>query len=425
MTTKTLLRAYGWLFLASGAAFVAASGLLAAALDLAGRSIGGGPSLAGPPTLWLVLTGSMMAMISRLAFRLAADPDDETAWESLLLSKACSTTLFCVFAALRADPLFLVGALTDGPILAHLLWLRARAESPDPLAPRLPRARGPFHEAWFARVNDGEGWAAWVRLTLRRGPAGDEAALWVVLFPPDGPPRQERWAMPLSSARFGSGALVDLPDGALRARALEGLGAAAGFKLEWEPGEAPALRMVPRWLAWTGLAGSEYVSACPAALLSGTVRVAGLERAFRAAPGCVGHVWGRRYGRGWWWAHARLGGSVVELLSAPGPLGLRLTAAALWHEGRARLSTSLPRLLLNGSRRTAEGWRFAAGFPGGPALSGACSAPEASTASLLYEGPGGERLVCRNSKTGAMTARVAGDERSCPAQAAVEFVEPA
>lgn len=423
--TTTWLRAYGWLFLASGAAFVGASGVVAALLDFAGSLVGGGPSLAGPPTLWLILTGSMMAMIARLAFRLAADPGDETAWESLLLSKAFSTSLACVFAAVHADPLFLVTTLVDGSILAHLLVLRRAAEDPDPLAPRLPRARGPFHEAWFARVNDGEGWAAWTRLTLRRGPAGDEAALWAILFPPDGPPRQERWALPLASARFGAGALVDLPDGALRARAMEGLGATAGFKLEWEPGPAPAFRMVPRWLAWTGLAGSEYVSACPAAVISGTVRVAGLERAFRGQPGCVGHVWGRRYGRGWWWAHARLGGSVVELLSAPGPLGLRLTSAGLWHEGRARLSTSLARLLLNGSRLTREGWSFAAGFAGGPALEGVCSAAEASSASLLYEGPGGERLVCRNSKTGAMTARLGEETRSCPAQAAVEFVEPA
>ena len=428
--SERILRLYALLFAVSGAVFVAAPGRVYAAVNLAAALLpGAAPLVDAGPGIWLVLTGSMMAMIAYLCLEVARDPGQDAAWTALLLSKGTSTALFVLFAALRRDAAFLPAALVDGAIFLHLRRLRSArpAAASGPFASRLPGEPGPFYEVWFAKLNDPGGNAAWLRYTVTRAEGGGgEAACWFVLFDKQaGRAIQGRWSRPLALLSRHDGPF-DLEGSAFREGRMTGRGAGASWDFSWSRARAPVFAFVPRLLSLTGLAASEYVSPVSLARFDGVLRVEGRDYVFRGAPGSVGHVWGRSMAEGWSWAHAAFGESVFEILSAQvrlGPLALpRLTCAHLWHEGRHYRSVGLWEGFRNESVLRGDRWRFRARMDG-VLVEGECAQAPAMTAGLEYRGPDGRRLVCRNSKTGSMTLRVGGRELRCDGAAAVEFVE--
>jgi len=434
LNPKTQLRLYGWLFAASGAVFVLGGARLFSLLSLAAPFLPGArPFVDGGPSLWLGLAGSMMAMVAALSFALARDPARGVAWNTLLLSKGASTLLFTTFAVADRNTLFLLGAAVDGSIFIHLACLRRAVEtSADPLAARLPGAAGPFYEVWFAKFNDPESRRAlWLRYEALRADKGGEASCGWVLFEPDGTVTSGRWARPLAEASWGGTVPFRLAGSAVEEGRLVGRSADASWDFSWDNGPAPAFRFVPDLLAMTGLAASDYVTPAAAGTFDGTFRAQGRELAFRGAPGCLGHIWGRNMADNWRWAHAVLEGpggtpAVFEVLSAQVRLGPwrspRLTCAHLWLDGTHRASVGLVRALSNATAGDASGWSFRAGF-GDITVSGEC-APGPS-AQLEYESPDGRRLLCRNSKTGRLTLRAGGRTLSTRDAAAVEWVEPA
>jgi len=79
---------------------------------------------------WLVLTSSMMLMLVVICIFVAADPEKYLAMVVILLvSKACSTSLYLVFFRREKYFAYLVGALTDGPLflitLIFFIWAAA------------------------------------------------------------------------------------------------------------------------------------------------------------------------------------------------------------------------------------------------------------------------------------------------------------
>jgi hypothetical protein len=78
---------------------------------------------------WRVLSVSMMAMITWIALAVYRNlPANRPLVSVLLLSKCGSTGLYAVFFMQRHDLVYLVGALTDGPLflITWALWYAAR-----------------------------------------------------------------------------------------------------------------------------------------------------------------------------------------------------------------------------------------------------------------------------------------------------------
>ncbi len=407
--TRRVLAFYGWLFAAAGAAFVLAEPLVLAALSAATAFLPGARALPPHgPSLWLGLSGSLLAALSALAFSLSRDPEQPAAWTALLLSKGVSASLFCVFAWRQGNPAFLGAALVDGAILGHLAVLRP-----------------PAYEVWFLKLNERRtGSALWLRDTRSRG----VRSRWYVWF--DAPRKrvvQGRWDEP-------SGVPLPCP---LAGKRLAARGPAAEWDVRWSAGRAPKFSFVPAPLSLLGLSASRYETPVPAALFSGRLGVDGEEFRFEQAPGALGHVWGRAMAPEWRWAHAVLERegeppATLELLSArveaAGARSPWLTSANLWLDGRLRRSTSVWRCWRNRSRRAGDVWSFALDF-GDVRAEGECRLAADMTATLGYESPDGRRLECRNTKLGSMTVALTGPRGrrlalSAPGSAAVEFTGP-
>jgi hypothetical protein len=427
--SRTLLRAYARLFLACGILFVFAERPVLRLFSWAGAAARLPPLLPSGPSLWLGLAGSLMAVIALLAYRLSQDPGQTAAWEALLLSKAVSSSLFCVFAWRARSGLFAASAAVDGLILLHLAFLR-RSFGPEPgLSPRLTGGARPYYEVWFARANDPRtGRALWVRYEVVGRAASVEAACAAVFFDPEASRVVERrWAGPLQPANEGE--VFRLDGNGAAPGVLRGSGEGASWDLSWTAGRCAPAAVVPAWLRALGLSRSGYDDAAPDAQFSGEAVLDGKRWDFSRTYGCVGHVWGKRYGAGWWWAHAvfdpgHASQTVVELLSAPGPLGTRVTSACLWRAGVLHEANGPAALFLNTSRRDGDRWIFRARF-GTMTVEGECTLGLAAT--LEYSGPDERKLVCRNSKVSTMSMTLADKARRSFATdaAAVEFVEPA
>ena len=79
---------------------------------------------------WRVLSVSMMAMITWIALAVYRDlPANRPLVSVLLLSKGCSTGLYAMYFIQRHELVYLVGALTDGPLflITWALWYAARS----------------------------------------------------------------------------------------------------------------------------------------------------------------------------------------------------------------------------------------------------------------------------------------------------------
>jgi hypothetical protein len=418
-TARKVMRVYGVLFVITGTSFVLFPGLVLGLLRIPAAILpGAGEMAGGEASLWLGLTGSLMAVIAYLSLTLARDPGQLVAWNALILSKALSTGLFAVFAATEANTLYLTAALVDGVICIHIAWLSgsaaASSSAEDPWHPRATEHDGDGYEVWFLKLNDpATRDAFWARYTMSRGPGGAVAACWFVYF--DAERRtveQGRWEHPADEAVLDAGdTLFRLPTGSLGRRWAKGEGEGARWDLGWEPGAAPPFDFVSERLYRSGIAGSRYFSAQSEGCFRGSVEIAGTRREFRDATGSVGHIWGARMAERWRWAHAVLpdgnGGEesvVFEVLSgrprSGGPLGVTFTLGHLWFGGRHYASTGLVRSLCsNRTKAAGDGWDFRIRFDGLVA-EGHCAPAADLVAEVDYTDPAGRPLVCKNSKTG-------------------------
>ena len=443
------LRVYAWVFAASGAVFVLGAGPLTAGLNLFAVVVPGARPMAGAETtLWLGLTGSMMAMVAYLCWVLAVEPADETAWRTLLLSKACSTVLVAAFALVERNPLLLIGSLTDGPIFLHLRWLRGRCRRAPrgALAPRESMLGASAYEVWFAKANDPvSGDALWVRYTLSRGPSGEEASVWWALFDRAGKTtRHGRWTEPVSALALGqAGGVFACPTGRLEPGRLRAAKDGVRWDLRWTPTTDASFRFVPAALCALGLAPTDYRTPVPAARFDGEVEIDGRRLVLKDAPGSLGHLWGREMGKRWRWMHIVLPATapqhddtVCEALLAEAEVAGRtitLVMVHLLYRGEHYSTPGLLRAIRWGPLPTGPDpskWSFTSDL--GPlVVEGLCSADPALTANVPYTCPSGRRLLCRNSKTGSMKLTLRFKDGRAPVglaadgTAAIEAVERA
>lgn len=435
MERRSLLRGYAWLFLASGLFFVLFPGTVIALVNTLCAPLGARP-LQDSGRFWLALAGAMMAMISQAAFSLSRDPAQPALWTTLLLSKGTSTLLFVLFALLERDPLLLVGAAVDGPILLHLWFLRADADE-DPWASRAVRSGQPFYEVYFAKLNDPATRSAlWVRFTVRKSADLVSTGLWCVLF--DAPAREvrvEHWEEPRLPESGPADPLLRLGACSLGRGAMKAEGPAA-WDLSWKP-HGPGWDFLPDALRSLGAAKSCYLSPMSAGRFEGRVRMGEKHLWFSEAWGSVGHLWGRGMAEDWRWAHAVFPGkeaqeaAVFEILSARARLGPvltpRMTSANLFFRGRVRRSLGPVVVWKNSTWEDKGGWSFRADF-GDLVAEGLCLPDPAMTAEAEYDDPAGGKLLCRNCGVSALRLRLtdksgaAAAELDTPDGAAVETV---
>lgn len=413
--TVRMMRAYGWVFLATGVVFVAAAVPLTALLGLPNGGMG----------LWLGLAGSLMAVISLLSFQIAEDPFLDSRWNLLLLSKAVSSLLFAAFAVLSHNAAFLVGTVVDSAILLHLAFLRSGVSFPY----RSRAGAGLSQEAWFVMVYDpARQRGFWARYAQTRGRAECRAVLFDKAA---GRVAAERWELPLAELENGPSTAYRLRD----FRLARGGAVGPGWALSWPKNEVGTMGFVPPLLAGAGLVRAGYEAVEGLVRVSGDANVDGLNASFERAAGGVGHLWSPREARSWRWARAvfeRPGGTTVfELLTADAPLLGRLsvpmTAARLVYEGRDLAAVGVIASLRARSELNNGTWSFRVHF-GGVVAEGECRIDESLTAQFPYDAPGGAG-TCRTSMTGALrlTLREGGfnlAELETPDNAIVEIATP-
>jgi hypothetical protein len=382
------MRAYGWLFLATGVVFVAAPVPLTGLLNLPNGGMG----------LWLGLAGSLMAVISLLSFQIAEDPFLDSRWNLLLLSKAVSSLLFTAFAVLSHNAAFMIGAVVDSAIFITLAILRAGVSVPY----RSRAGAGPFQEAWFVMVSDPASRRGfWARYALARGRAECRAVLFDKAA---GRVAAERWERPLTELESGPATAYRLGD----LRLARGRAVGPSWDLSWPEAEVGALGFAPPLLTGAGLLNAGYEAVEGLVRVTGEAKVDGLTARFTSAAGGVGHLWSPRGARGWRWARGVFarpeGTTVFEILTADAPLlgglGFPLTAARLVHEGRSLGSVGVLASLGSRSELRDGTWSFRVDF-GGVVAEGECRLDESLAAEFPYDAPGG-RGVCRTSMTGSM-----------------------
>lgn len=413
-----MMRAYGWVFLATGAVFVAAPLPLTSLLGLPNGGHG----------LWLGLAGSLMAVISLLSFQIAKDPFPGSRWDLLLLSKAVSSLLFAAFAAADRNPAFLVGTAVDSAIFVHLAFLRAGLSRP--YRSRTEGGAGVCQEAWFVMASDPAARRGfWARYAVSRGRAQCRAVLFDKAA---GRAAVETWEAPAGEVESG-------PETAYRLGGLSlarGRAAGPSWDLSWPAAEAGPMSFAPPFLSGAGLVRAGYESAEGLARVTGEARVGGLSARFEGAPAGVGHLWSPRGARSWRWARAVFAGpegeTVFELLTAEAPLAgslsVPMTAARLVHQGRDLASAGVLASLAARSGLRDGTWSFRVRF-GGVVAEGECRLDEGLCAEFPYDSPSGPG-ICRTSMTGAMrlTLREGGfllAELDSPEGAIVELAGPA
>lgn len=232
------------------------------------------------------------------------------------------------------------------------------------------------YEVWYVTLNHADR-GYWIRTTIRAPREGPpEGALWFVEFVPGRSPRA--WKQPIAP-----------PDGPqFRGRAGEA---------EWDlrvESDGKVYRPIPATIR--GLVGTKVVTPHLDARISGTIRVGGEEIRLDRARGTQSHLWGKRYGQGWAWAHANFEGGVFEALAGKKPA---LTSLFARHERMRWPLHSLLSSVRNRSVRapSPEGWRFS-GTSHNRELVGEIRCDPKHLAGVTYTGPGGEKIYCYNTE---------------------------
>lgn len=184
------------------------------------------------------------------------------------------------------------------------------------VAPRWRGAAGRL-EVWYATLSDPMSRTGlWIHCETVAPTTGSPYAHgWATWFPPDAPPRTERFGPePVQPARgdtwfAAAGASVG-PEH------LHGIAGSLSWDLSWKD-TAPPLWTFPR-VAWERelLPGAQVVLA-PTADFTGTLAVDGTTVSVDRWRGNIAHIYGHGNAKRWGWIHADLGdGDVLEAVTA-------------------------------------------------------------------------------------------------------------
>jgi hypothetical protein len=134
---RVLALAWGLVFLVVGTAFLLAPTLISEGLTALGQLVGlSGAIPTGSGSLWHVLTASLMATLTVLAWQSAFSPEAVGAFGALVVAKCVSVIGFLYLAS--HDSVWSLCALADA-VVATSLWLTRRADERPARVPLMAR----------------------------------------------------------------------------------------------------------------------------------------------------------------------------------------------------------------------------------------------------------------------------------------------
>lgn len=231
-----------------------------------------------------------------------------------------------------------------------------------------------FYEVWYLIFNEpasGDGF--WIRYTILNPlDASPDAggALWFAYTSRSDRRRHvavvrrhhaaEIVARPEArSVRIGDG---DFEDGRARG-AIRAEGHEISWDLRYDPSPEVHEYFRPPIRTFAELRNSVTIPN-PKIMLSGSVRIDGATHEIRGAVGHQAHHWGTTQAERWNWAHCcdfeEDPTAIVELLSAPTPLGATATFVNLHSDSLTARFDGLGALLVNGAASGLGFWRFEA-----------------------------------------------------------------
>ncbi|OBG30374.1 hypothetical protein A5672_01980 [Mycobacterium alsense] len=274
-------------------------------------------------------------------------------------------------------------------------------------APRW-RGRPGRLEVWYATLSDPRTRAAlWIHCETVAPLSGAAYAHgWATWFPPDGPPRTERFG-PEPARPAAGAAWFDAAGVRVAREELAGRAGSLSWHLSWKDDGAP-LWTFPR-AAWERelLPGAQVVVA-PTAEFTGSLTHSQADTALRLEGwrGGVAHIYGHGNAKRWGWLHADLScggadGDVVEAVTAvshkPGLRRLAPMAFVRFRiDGKDWPTSPLPSLRM----RTTLGvrhWQLEGRIGGRQVLIRVDQPPERCV-SLGYTDPDGGEAVCTNTE---------------------------
>ena len=172
-------------------------------------------------------------------------------------------------------------------------------------------------EVWYATLSDPRTCAGlWVHCeTVAPLSGAPYAHGWVTWFPPDGPPRTERFG-PEPTRPAAGAAWFDAAGVTVAPEKLTGRAGSIAWDLSWTDTGTP-LWTFPR-AAWERelLPGAQVVLA-PTADFTGALTVGDTAAPIEGWRGGVAHIYGHGNAKRWGWIHADLGGGdVCEVVTA-------------------------------------------------------------------------------------------------------------
>ena len=272
-------------------------------------------------------------------------------------------------------------------------------------------------EVWYATLSDPVTRAGlWVHYevvsptsTSARGPY---AHGWVSWFPPDGPPRTERFGPEPVEPAIGS-AWLTVADARIALEELAGRAGSLTWNLRWKDSGAP-LWTFPR-PAWERelLPGAQVVLA-PTAQFTGSLSTGDTTHRADGWRGAVAHIYGHGNASRWGWIHADLGdGDVLEVVTAvsrkAGLRGLPPMAFIRFRiDGKDWPASVLPSVWMR-TKLGLRHWQLNGRIGGRRVLIRVDQPPERCV-SLGYTDPDGAAAVCTNSEQADIYVGV-GDRR--------------
>ncbi|WP_099184993.1 hypothetical protein [Mycobacterium kansasii] len=272
------------------------------------------------------------------------------------------------------------------------------------VAPRWQGKAGRL-EVWYATLSDPSTRAGlWVHCETVAPTTGSPYGHgWVTWFPPEGPPRTERFGPTPVQPAAGS-AWFDAAGARVAPGKLTGRAGSVAWDLAWTDAGAP-LWTFPR-AAWERelLPGAQVVLA-PTADFTGSLSVDSEGTSTHPVTGWrggVAHIYGHGNAKRWGWIHADLGGGdVVEAVTAvshkPGLRKLAPLAFVRFRiDGKDWPASPFPSLRMHTTLGVAH-WQLEGRVSGRKVLIRVDQPPDRCV-SLEYTDPDGGRAVCTNTE---------------------------
>lgn len=286
------------------------------------------------------------------------------------------------------------------------------------------KQRRGFYEVWYLKFNlpasnGTAGPALWLRFTtlsLQNG-LKKVAETWGIFFDPSGQGSTRKLAVKntatLGAYNTGTDGSVQIEDSVFGPDHTSGCVVGRGNKIEWDLKFQPndfTFFHVPDMLQKLKLTKSIVCKPNVNIKFTGSFSVNDRKYEVNDAPGCQGHIWGKRYALGWAWAHCNMfedgTDAAVELLSARVKLGgmiksPQMSALYLEYKGeRYEFNTMADAFSIKSDYHLTK-WSF--GAEKGPLrLVGQINCDLKDLLAVTYEDTEGSFLYCNNSELASM-----------------------